>query len=83
VQLLPVGLAQGECNAFVYILGLGGRLDDYGRLLFGFAPEDAVKCNHSAGEHRANSAVALGGATHHVRIVGQRRLDRYWCHVVV
>lgn len=83
MQLLPIGLLQGERNAFVYIFGLGGRLDDYGRLLFGFTPENTVERNHPASEHGANSAVALGGATHHVCIVGQCRLDRYWCHVVV
>ena len=74
MQLFAVGLVEPQRDAFFYVFGLGGRLDDDGRFFFRFATEQTVEHDHASGQHRADGAVALSGTANHLRVLGERGL---------
>jgi len=72
---LSVGLFEGEGDALLDVFGFGRRLDDHGWFFLRFSAEQAVEYHHAARQHRPDGAVALCGAAHHVRVVGDGGLD--------
>ena len=82
MQLLAVGLVEAQRDAFFYVFGLGGRLDDDGRFFFRFATEQTVEHDHASGQHCTDGAVALSGTANHLRVLGERGLCVRSCFVV-
>ena len=70
VEGFAVRLFERERDSLFDVFGFARGFDHYRRFFFWLAPEQSIERDHAAGQHRANRAIALGGTTHHVRIVG-------------
>ncbi|MFM8645757.1 MAG: hypothetical protein ACKODN_11280, partial [Actinomycetota bacterium] len=71
----PAVVIEAKRDAVVKVFWFGGRFDHHGRFFLRFSAEQAVEYHHAAGQHRPDGAIALCGAAHHVRVVGDGGLD--------
>ncbi len=71
VEGLAVGLFERERDSLFDIFRFARGFDYYRRLFLRFAAKQTVEYDHATSQHRADGAIALGGTTHKLCIVGQ------------